>query len=257
MLTDTHTHLHFDQYEKDLPAVVQRARQAGVQKILTLGTELHSSRQSIEIASRYEGVYAAVGIHPTDVLKSSPDDIPSLKGLARNTPGVVAIGEIGLDLHWKEVPLKDQLPVLEEMIGIATDLGLPVVIHNRKAQLEMRHFFQNRGINRLRGVMHSFSGSAEDARFYLERGMYISFTGVITFKNFKQTGVLRSVPVERLLLETDCPFLAPEPYRGKRNEPAYVKYVAEKQAKAHGLSYEELCRLTAKNANDLFKWDHS
>jgi TatD DNase family protein len=253
-LTDTHTHLHFDQYRDDLPEVIRRAEEDGLKKILTLGTDLKSSREAVRIANQYEMVYAAVGIHPTDVHHSTPADFPEIKMLARNEEKVVAIGEIGLDLYWKEVPLQDQLPVLDKMLEIAAELNLPVVIHNRDAQPEMRQFFADRKIQSLQGVMHSFAGSSDDAQFYLNRELYISFTGVITFKNFKSMDVVKSVPVERLLLETDSPFLAPVPRRGKRNEPAFVRHIADKLAEVHSVPVEKICSITYGNAEELFKW---
>ncbi len=254
LLTDTHTHLHFDQYRDDLPSVIQRAEEAGIKKILTLGTDLKSSREAVRIAEQYEMVYAAVGIHPTDVHNSTPANFPEIKKLARNEEKVVAIGEIGLDLYWKEVPLQDQLPVLDKMLEIAHELNLPVVIHNRDAQPEMQQFFADRKIQSLRGVMHSFAGSSADAQFYLNRELYISFTGVITFKNFKSLDVVKSVPVDRLLLETDSPFLAPVPQRGKRNEPAFVRHIADKLAEVHSVPLEKICSVTYGNAEELFKW---
>ena len=253
-LTDTHTHLHFDRYRDDLPAVIRRAEETGIKKILTLGTDLKSSREAVRIAGQYDMVYAAVGIHPTDVNQSVAADISEIKKLAQNEEKVVAIGEIGLDLYWKEVSLQDQLPVLDKMLEISDELNLPVVIHNRDAQPEMQRFFEERQIHSLRGVMHSFAGAATDAQFYLDRNLYISFTGVITLKNFKALDVVKSVPAERLLLETDSPFLAPEPRRGKRNEPAYVKYIAEKLAEIHQIPLDELCEITTRNGEDLFKW---
>jgi TatD DNase family protein len=253
-LTDTHTHLHFDQYRDDLPAVIHWAEEAGIKKILTLGTDLKSSREAVRIAHQYEIVFAAVGIHPTDVNQSVAADISGIKKLAQNEEKVVAIGEIGLDLYWKEVPLQDQLPVLDKMLEISDELNLPVVIHNRDAQPEMQRFFEEQQIYSLRGVMHSFAGSSADAHFYQDRNLYISFTGVITFKNFNSLEVVKSVPPEKLLLETDSPFLAPEPKRGKRNEPAYIKYIAEKLAEIHQIPLEKMCEITSRCADDLFKW---
>jgi TatD DNase family protein len=254
MLTDTHTHLHFEQYQADLSEVIDRAYSAGIEKILTLGTDLPSCHQSIQIAQRFDKVYAAVGIHPTDIFHSQSDDLPLIKDLASSEDKVVAIGEIGLDLYWKEVPLEQQLPVFEKLLGIADELNLPVVIHNRNAQREMRKFFEQKGIDRLAGVMHSFSGSVEDAQFYLSRGLHISFTGVVTFKNFSGLEVVKSVPVHRLLLETDSPFLTPVPKRGKRNEPSFVQYTAAKLAEIYKISLQELGDITSSNAQNLFSW---
>ncbi len=254
LLTDTHTHLHFEQFREDLSEVIERARTGNVHRILTLGTDLDSSLQSLDIANRYEFVYCAAGIHPTDVYNSRPNHPREIREMAEKEPKILAIGEIGLDLYWRDVALEDQLPVFRSMLNIAEETRLPAVIHNRNAHPEMQDFFRERQINHLSGVMHSFSGTVQDASFYLERGLYISFTGVITFKNYKNMEVVKSVPLERLLLETDSPFLTPVPRRGKRNEPLYVKYVAEKLAGIHGISQEELAEITCRNARQLFNW---
>jgi TatD DNase family protein len=253
-LTDTHTHLHFENFSEDLPAVIARAETTNVYRILTLGTDLDTSRRSLDIANRYDFIYAAAGIHPSDVYNCKPNHTEKIHQLAEKEPKIVAIGEIGLDLYWKDVPLRDQLPVFSNMLEVARQIGLPVVIHNRDAHREMKNFFKETHINKLSGVMHSFSGSIEDADFYLDMGLYISFTGLITFKNFKNYDVVKSVPAERLLLETDSPFLAPVPRRGKRNEPSFVKYVAEKVAELHGIPTGVLADITFRNAHQLFKW---
>jgi TatD DNase family protein len=254
-ITDTHTHLHFDQYATDLKEVIHRAREGGVKRILTLGTDYHSSLQSQRISQKYNLVYSAVGIHPTDILKHDSKDILRVKKLADAEPKIVAIGEIGFDLYWKEVPLEKQIPVFAQMLEIAVELNLPVVIHNRDAHREMRDFFEKRQIKKISGVMHSFSGSLEDARFYLDLGLHISFTGVITFKNFKGIEVVKSVPLDRILLETDSPFLTPVPNRGKRNEPAFVEFIARRLAEIYELPLQEVTHNTFQNANQLFRWN--
>jgi TatD DNase family protein len=253
-LTDTHTHLHFDQFRSDIDKVIQRAQKEGVKKILTLGTDLKSSQRALEISKKYHDVYSAVGIHPTDIFRARENDSNFIKELATINSEVVAIGEIGLDLYWKEVPLKNQIPVFKKMLEIAEDLNLPVVIHNRNAQIEMQKIFREFESTNLRGVMHSFSGSINDAKFYLDIGLYISFTGVVTFKNFKELDVVKSIPLNKLLLETDSPFLAPVPKRGQRNEPSYIKYTAKKLSEILDIPIEEIIRVTAENAHQLFKW---
>jgi len=253
-LTDTHTHLHFDQYQSDIDAVIERARVENIQRILTLGTNLESSRASLEIAKKFDFVFAAAGIHPTDILGTQPEDSLKIKELAHKEQKILAIGEIGLDLYWKEVPLDKQLPVFGKMLEIAEELDYPVVIHNREAHVEMRKFFLERSISALKGVMHSFSGTVEDARFYLERGLHISFTGVVTFKNFRELDVVKTIPIDRLLLETDSPFLTPEPFRGNRNEPSNVKFIAQKLSEIYNLSLQEIGEITCQNANRLFSW---
>ncbi|MFZ0391324.1 MAG: TatD family hydrolase [Calditrichia bacterium] len=253
-LTDTHTHLHFGQFEKDLPAVLQRARDAGVNRILTLGTELESSRKSLQIAEENPSVYAAVGLHPTDIRQNPDRGSGQFAAMIKESEKVAAIGEIGLDLYWKEVPLQEQLPVFKNMLELAAELELPVVIHNREAQAEMQQFFRENNIHRLHGVMHSFAGTPADVQFYLEKGLHISFTGVVTFKNFRQWDTVRQVPLERLLLETDSPFLTPEPYRGRGNEPSFVRFTAEKLAEFYEMDFADLCRITSENAAALFAW---
>ena len=255
LLADTHTHLHFNHYQTDLPGVLKRAQDNGVQRILTLGTDYHSSCSTVNIANKYDFIFAGVGIHPTEVKKNWKEHIPEIVHLLKSEPKIIAIGEIGLDLYWKDVPLSDQIPVFEKMLDIAEELNLPVSIHNRKAQREMQQVLRSFGIRQLRGVMHSFAGNIEDADFYLDLGMYISFTGVITFKNFKQMEIVKYIPLNRLLLETDSPFLAPVPHRGKRNEPAYIQFTARKLAEIHQVSYKEICQITWKNANNLFHWE--
>ncbi|MBN2365522.1 MAG: TatD family deoxyribonuclease [Calditrichaeota bacterium] len=253
--TDTHTHLHFDQYRDDLDEVIKRAGQAGIKKILTLGTDPASSRDTLSIAHRFEIVYAAVGIHPTDISDKPNEDTRRIRELIDQGNKIAAVGEIGLDLHWKEIPLEKQFPIFEQMLMLAAEKNLPVVIHNREAHPEMRRFLRERDFTRLRGVMHSFSGTANDAAFYMELGLMISFTGVITFKNFKDMDVVRSVPPDKLLLETDSPFLTPVPNRGKRNEPFNVRHIAVKLAEVHSLQLEEISEITCRNAASLFRWN--
>ena len=254
MLTDTHSHLHFPHFKTDLLEVIQRAKDAGVNRILTLRTDLESSKESVRIAKENDIIFVAIGIHPTEINKTKSSDINSFKELLLPENKVVAIGEIGLDLYWKEVPLKDQFSVLENMLTFSSEVNLPIVIHNRNAQEEMKSFFKNLAISELNGVMHSFSGSIDDLTTYLELGMYISFTGVVTFKNFYDVEVVRRVPLDNLLLETDCPFLAPVPYRGKRNEPAYVQHTAKRLAEIYQTNYNNLLEKTARNAQKLFGW---
>jgi TatD DNase family protein len=254
MLTDTHSHLHFSHFKSDLPQVIERAKDVGINRILTLGTDLDSSRESVRIARENDIIFAAIGIHPTEINRIQSSDINLLKELVLPENKVVAIGEIGLDLYWQEVPLVNQYSVLEKMLTFSSEVNLPTVIHNRNAQEEMQFFFKNLAISQLKGVMHSFSGSVDDAKTYLELGLYISFTGVVTFKNFFETDVVKCVPLDKLLLETDCPFLAPVPYRGKRNEPAYVHYTAKRLAEIYQTNYKNLVEKTAENARRLFGW---
>jgi len=253
LFIDTHTHLHFKEFDEDRDAVISRAQKAGVSQIITLGTGLSSSRQTLKIANTYPFIYAAAGIHPSEAHQVSPGDDEAIADIARQEEKIVAIGEIGLDFYWDKTYYREQYDVFLTMLRIAQDIALPVVIHNRSAQREMQWFFQEEGITELSGVMHCFAGDIIDVRFYLDMGLHISFTADITHKNFSRTDVVKFVPLDRLLLETDSPFIVPAKFSGKRNEPANVLYVAEKLAEIRGMSVEEIARITTGNARRLFK----
>lgn len=251
-LFDTHAHLHFDDFNPDRDAVVQRSVEASVCGIVTLGTDLESSRVSLEIARRYSIVYAAAGIHPSEAHLAAEEDINAIRDLARRHPEIVAIGEIGLDFYWETRHHEAQYRMFGEMLSLASQLDMPVVIHNRSAHREMQWFFQEQSIDSLNGVMHCFSGDREDARFYLDMGLHISFTANITHKGFRREDVLRYVPSERIMIETDSPFIPPAERRKQRNEPANVMFVAQKLADVRGWTVEETARITTQNARRFF-----
>ncbi|MCK5075279.1 MAG: TatD family hydrolase, partial [Calditrichia bacterium] len=255
IIIDTHTHLHFDHYKNDLNSILTNAMESGVKKILTIGTDVESSRASLMLAKLHPNMlYAAAGLHPTDCAKAANADFNTIKELINKNPEFVAVGEIGLDLYWKDVPLKQQLFVFEAMHKISEEIDKPMIVHNRDALAEMREYFKTHPIKmEVPGVMHSFAGGIEDAKFYLDLGFYISFTGVVTFKNFKNQEAVKYIPAERLLLETDSPFLAPVPFRGKRNEPAYLKNTLLKLAEIKQMDVENLAEITLQNTIDLFK----
>jgi len=196
-------------------------------------------------------VYAGVGIHPTDAAKAEPDDVERVAELARH-PKVVAIGEIGLDLYWETSTLEIQKTIFRKQLELAAEIDLPVVIHNRRAGKQILEVLDSLGGLPLRGVFHCFSESAAYARNVVERGFYVSFTGNLTYKKSRWPQVSLAVPLERLLLETDSPFMTPVPHRGKRNEPAFVRHIAEKHAELRGLSVEEVARVTTENTQTLF-----
>ncbi len=251
-LVDTHSHLHFPDFENDLPDVIRRARQVDVRKIITLGTDYASSVQTVALANRYEGVYAAVGVHPSEAHRMKAEDIRALAELIQSEKKIVAIGEIGLDFYWEKNYADQQYRVFLQMIELAQEFDLPVVIHNRSAHREMEWFFQEQKIRRLKGVMHCFSGDQLDSRFYLEMGLYISFTGNITYRDFRKVNVVKTIPRDRLLLETDSPYLTPEPFRKQRNEPSYIPYIARKIADIWQEPLEVVARQTTENAHRLF-----
>jgi len=254
MLIDTHAHLDFEDYNKDRGEVIKRAFDNDVQKIITIGCNLERSQAALDIANQYDNVYATVGIHPDDTKEL--DDSSTLEKLYKlgQQDKVVAIGEIGLEYYHldDEKVKKAQIKGFREQLNLAKELDLPVAIHCRDAYEEMLNILKSDKINR--GVVHCFLGNKEVARQLLDLGFYISFTGIITFKK-KAEDVVRmvnEVPLERMMIETDCPYLAPEPNRGKRNEPAYVKQVAEKVATVKEISLDEVAEVTSKNGINLF-----
>jgi len=278
-LSDTHCHLDFPHFDPDRDTVIARAREAGIELMLVPGTDLASSRRALALAGRYPEVYAAVGIHPHGAkeLKESKE-LRELRELAEN-PEVVAIGEIGLDYYRMLSPRPDQLRVFQAQLGLAAELGKPVIVHNRDATQDvlavLRDWVQNRdtchpfdrlragssaslrtGVTRVTsppGVLHSFSASLADAEASVAIGFYIGITGPITFRGGEtMRHAAAGVPLERLLIETDSPFLVPRGYRGSRNEPAYVRAVAEKIAEVRALPLETVARQTTANARTLF-----
>lgn len=230
-LIDTHCHLTFEPLEGDVEAVVQRSRAAGVTGWVTVGTDPQHNRKAVELAGRFENMYAAVGIHPHEAKNVTAQSLVELKELTRNDK-VVAVGETGLDFHYDLSPRLDQRRAFTAQLDIARQMNLPVIIHCREAFVQtigiLEQFINMNG--RLRGVVfHCFSGSAEQARIVLDHGFYVSFTGVVTFKNAeKARSVAKMVPLERLMLETDCPYMSPEPMRKQKvNEPALMTHTAQ------------------------------
>lgn len=260
---DTHAHLDFPDFREEVDEVVQRAADAGISRIVTIGTELESSRRAIDLAKRFDGVFAAVGWHPNDCL-SAPDDVRGeLESLAK-APKVVAIGEIGID-HYRlpstrggsaiddEAFKARQVLLFQQQLEVAAKLGLNVVVHQRasfEACIEVFEPFADR----VRGVFHCFVNDPAAARRVIDLGSLVSFTGVCTFKNAGDVREsLASVPLDKLMLETDAPFLAPVPYRGKRCEPAYVREISQVASKTRGIGLEELAEVTGATARDFFK----
>lgn len=253
MLIDTHTHLNHHQFDSDREEVIRRALENGVSKIVNIGFNRDTIPSSIALAEQYEFIYTTVGWHPQDAKDMRPDDLEWLESLCRH-PKVVAIGEVGLDYYWDTSPKEVQHRVFREQIRLARKVGLPLVIHNRDAHQDVLQLLKEEKAAEVGGIMHCFSGSWETAKQCLDMNFYISFGGPVTFKNAKQPKeVLAEVPDDRLLIETDAPYLTPHPHRGKRNETGYVRLVAETAAEIKGMSLEELGKLTAENAVRLLK----
>lgn len=263
MLIDTHAHLDFPQFQQDLDAVLERASAAGISKIITIGTDIDSSRRAVALAEKYSQIHAVVGWHPGHVLEAPEDIRPALKELAQH-PKVAAIGETGLDhyrlpssqggtLEQDEAYRQKQKRIFLQQLEVASELGLNCVIHTREsmeATLELFRPFASR----VRGVFHCFISSPKEMEMVISLGSLVSFTGIVTFKN--ATDVLATAvatPAERFMIETDCPFLAPVPNRGKRCEPAHVRHVGEKLAQARGVTLEELGEMTSRTAREFFR----
>jgi TatD DNase family protein len=249
-MIDTHCHLYYPDFAADLADVVRRAQDAGVSKIITVAVDRATAEQCLDISSRFrDTVYAAVGIHPSEVDKVTEDDLLWVEAMAGD-PSVVAIGEIGLDIYRGETNLAEQERLFGRMLELARHAGLPVIVHHRAAGLRTIERVEASQVTR--GVFHCFSEDVEYAGRVLSQGLHVSFTGNITYKNSRVPDVVRALPLNRIMLETDAPFMAPAPFRGKRAEPAHVKEVAMKVAEIHRLTLDEADRITTQTAGELF-----
>ncbi|MBU9710370.1 TatD family hydrolase [Evansella tamaricis] len=252
MLFDTHVHLNADHYEEDVEDVIKRALDVGVSNMVVVGFDEKTIAKAMELVENYEFLYGAVGWHPVDAVDFNDTHIHLLKKLAGHSK-IVALGEMGLDYYWDKSPKEIQKDVFRKQIQLARELTMPIIIHNRDADEDVVCVLQEEEAKEVGGIMHCFGGSLEIAKQCLEMNFHISFGGPVTFKNARQTKeVAKEIPLDRLLIETDAPFLAPHPYRGKRNEPAYIKLVAEQLAEIKGIKYEELTAITMNNAKKLF-----
>jgi TatD DNase family protein len=254
MLIDSHAHIQGKEYAGEAAAVIERARSAGVEKIIAVGGagDMSSNTEAVALAEAYPNVFATVGMHPHDAKDVGADDLAILKKLAAR-PKVVAVGETGLDYYYNHSAHDVQRRVFAQFIHMALETDLPLVVHERDGAREAAELLSNEGAGRLRGVIHCFTGTYEAARAYLDLGFYLSFTGIITFKNAEPLrDVVRKVPLDRMLVETDSPYLTPVPHRGRRNEPAYVRFVAETIASLKGIPVEEIARITSANVEALF-----
>ena len=253
MLFDTHAHLHFPEFSDDLPKVLERARSAGVRWILTIGTSVEGSQAALALAEREPDLYAAVGIHPHDAAEADEAAFDELRRLAESSKKVVAVGEIGLDFFRNLSPRDVQVEVFRRQLALARQVGKPVLVHCREAHAETLEILRVEGVPVAGGIMHCFSGDAEVARRCLDLGLLISLAGPVTYPNARKLPeVVKLAPEDRLVVETDCPFLPPQPYRGKRNEPAYLPITAARVAELKGLPAEAFGARMAENALTLF-----
>ena len=252
MLFDTHAHYDDPRFDPDREALLARLPEDGVALMLNPGCDLESSRKARDYARRYPHVYAAVGIHPENCAQFRAEDVDELRALAEGEKKVRAIGEIGLDYHWADNPPKDlQQRVFRAQMALAEELDLPVIVHDRDAHADSMDIV--RAFPNVRGVFHCYSGAWEQARELLDRGWMLSFTGVITYPNARKAlEVIDKMPLDRIMIETDSPYLAPTPCRGKRNDSRNVRFVAETVAARRGLTPEEAARLTLENGKRFF-----
>lgn len=253
-LIDSHAHIQGEEFAGDVEGVVGRAREAGVDKIIVVGGagDLTSNEAAIQLARSFPNLFATVGMHPHDAKEVSEEDLAHLKELTQE-PKVVAVGETGLDFYYNHSPRELQIEIFRRFIHMARETGLPIVVHDRDAHREIADLLQQEGGGNLRGVIHCFTGDYDAARKFLDLGFYLSFSGIVTFKNAEALrDVAKRVPLDRILVETDSPYLAPAPHRGKRNEPAFVRFVAEAVAGVKGIPLEEVARATSDNAGHLF-----
>jgi TatD DNase family protein len=258
-LIDTHAHLDFSQFDADRQDVIERAQAAGVAAIVNVGTDLRSSRRAVALASKYGMLYAAVGTHPHHAKKLDGDTLAKLRDLAQETK-VVAVGEIGLDYYRNLSPPDVQRRAFRAQLAWAARLGKPVIIHDREAHDEVMDILtdwasglKGSALAGRLGVLHTFSGDLRMANRAIDLGFFVSISGPVTYKNARELPVIvQTLPLDRLLVETDCPYLAPHPHRGKRNEPAYVRLVAGRIAELRGMPFDDLAEATTSNARRLF-----
>lgn len=252
MLFDTHVHLNADQFKEDLEEVINRALNEGISRMVVVGFDRPTIERAMELVEKYDFLYASVGWHPVDAIDMKDEDLLWIEELASH-PKVVAIGEMGLDYYWDKSPKDVQKEVFRRQIQLAKKVKLPIIIHNRDATADIIEILKEEEAKEVGGIMHCFSGSPETAKECVEMNFYISLGGPVTFKNAKKPKeVAEAIPLEKLLIETDCPYLAPHPYRGKRNEPSYVKLVAEQIADIKGISFDEVAEATTANAKKIF-----
>ena len=261
MLFDSHAHLNSERFEKDLPAVAEAIEKAGLSYVMDIGYDLESSVKAAEHAAKYPWCYAAVGCHPHDAKTMDEDTMTFFRGLAKK-PKVKAIGEIGLDYYYNHSEQDVQQYWFRRQIGLALELDMPIVIHDRDANDDVMRILKEEGAfskARLNAegdakvLLHCYSGSRELAQQYVKLGATISIAGPVTYKNARKSiEVVEAIPIEHLLVETDAPYLTPEPYRGKRNQPSYVEYTARKVAEIKGMDYEEVAKITCENAKRFF-----
>lgn len=253
MIFDTHTHYDDEQFDSDRDELLGKLQEAGIETIVDVGASIETTKKALELAHKYDFIYAAVGVHPSEVEELSDDSIEQLRSLSRDSK-CVAIGEIGLDYHWPDPAPELQKVWFKRQLDLARQEHLPVIIHSRDAAADTLDILKEDHAEEIGGVVHCFSYSKEVARECTKMGFFIGIGGVLTFKNArKMVEVMEDTPMDRILLETDCPYLAPEPFRGKRNSSLYLPYVVEKMAQIKGITTDEVIRITRENAMTMYR----
>ncbi len=254
-MIDTHTHLDLKDFDKDRRQVIESALSNGVQKIINVAFDLKSSQRSVQLAEEFEQIYAAVGFHPHDAKDLNQKSLEGIERLAAHAK-VIAIGEIGLDFYRNLSPPEDQTRAFKDQIALAKSLNLPIVVHSREAHDETLEILKDTNAQQVGGVLHSFTGTADHAKTAQDLGFYFGLNGMLTYKESKTVQVARGLPIDSILIETDCPYLPPVPHRGERNQPAYVRHVLDKLVDLFSpLTFEDLRRITSLNADRLFRLD--
>lgn len=256
MFIDTHVHLNADQYEEDLQEVIDRALEAKVERMVVIGFDRKTIERTMQLIEQYDFVYGVIGWHPVDAIDCTQQDLEWIEELASH-PKIVGIGETGLDYYWDKSPKDVQQELFRKQIQLAKKINLPIIIHNRDATGDVVQILREENAASVGGVMHCFSGSVETARECIGMNFMISLGGPVTFKNARlPKEVATEIALEHLMIETDAPYLAPHPHRGKRNEPAFVPLVAEEIARLKGLTIEEIAQATTANAKKFFGIDN-
>lgn len=255
MIFDSHTHLNVEQFKEDIPETIDRAKALEVTEMAVVGFDSETIEKSLELSQTYDFIQSIIGWHPTEA-GSYSSEIEKKLQTQLTLPKVVALGEIGLDYYWMKDPKEVQGKIFRRQIAIAKEMNLPISIHTRDAMEDTYQVLKEENIQNIGGIMHSFSGDIEWMKKFLDLGMHISLSGVVTFKKALEVQeVAKTVPLEKLLVETDAPYLAPVPYRGKRNEPGYTRYVVEKIAELREEPFEKIAKETTQNAHKLFRLD--
>lgn len=253
MIFESHAHYDDDAFDEDRESLLASMSESGIEYVINVGASLKSTASTIELVQKYPFMYGAAGVHPNETAELNEENFEWLKEQCKN-PKIVAVGEIGLDYYWDEPEHEIQKLWFERQLDLARELGKPLIIHSRDAAQETMEILRAKNAHELGGVIHCYSYSAEMAKEYVKLGYYIGIGGVVTFKNGKKMKeVVEAVPIEKILLETDCPYLAPEPNRGKRNSSLNLPYIAQKIAEIKNMSYDEVVEITNRNAKELFR----